>query len=89
MKDLQKVCAVTGKKLTSTANLHHMCMDPAKYEDLRNKDNFVFLSKQAHETVHWLWGKGNNDWRSRLKNLWKILSKMEKINEHYEMVTDV
>ena len=80
MKAKQKVCAVTGKPLGPTANLHHLCMDETQYENIEDESRFVFLSKTAHECVHWLWGKGNNDWRSRLKALWKILYRMEKIN---------
>ena len=80
MKAKQKVCAVTGKPLEPSANLHHLCMDETQYENLDDESHFVFLSKTAHECVHWLWGKGNNDWRGRLKALWKILYKMEKIN---------
>lgn len=73
-------CFVTGAKLTRTAALHHMSMDPDKYEDLSNEDNFVYLSLSSHRAVHWLWGNGNNDWRGRLKALWKILYRMERIN---------
>ena len=80
MKAKQKVCAVTGKSLGPTANLHHLCMDETQYENLDDESHFVFLSKTAHECVHWLWGKGNNDWRGRLKALWKILYRMERIN---------
>lgn len=80
MKEKQKVCAVTGKPLGPTANLHHLCLDENQYENLDDESHFVFLSKTAHECVHWLWGKGNNDWRGRLKALWKILYIMEKIN---------
>lgn len=80
MKATQQVCAVTGKPLGPTANLHHMDLDENNYENIEDESRFVFLSKTAHETVHWLWGKGNNDWRGRLKALWKILHRMEKIN---------
>ena len=80
MKATQQVCAVTGKPLGPTANLHHLCMDETQYENIDDETRFVFLSKTAHETVHWLWGKGNNDWRLRLKNLWRVLYRMEKIN---------
>ena len=80
MKATQKVCAVTGKPLGPTANLHHMDLDENNYENIEDESRFVFLSKTAHDTVHWLWGQGNNDWRGRLKALWKILHRMEKLN---------
>lgn len=80
MKQKQKVCAVTGKPLGPTANLHHLDMDEDNYENIDDESRFVFLSKTSHECVHWLWGKGNNDWRGRLKALWKIMHRMERIN---------
>jgi len=87
MKEKQRVCAVTGKPLGPTANLHHLCMDETQYENIEDETHFVFLSKTAHETVHWLWGKGNNDWRLRLKNLWRVLYRMEKINKCKNNIT--
>lgn len=80
IKQKQKVCAVTGKPLGNTANLHHMDLREENYENLEDESHFVFLSKTAHEVVHWLWGKSHNDWRGRLKALWKIMHKMERIN---------
>ena len=80
MKATQKVCAVTGKPLGPTANLHHMDLNENNYENIEDESRFVFLSKTAHDTVHWLWGQGNNDWRGRLKALWKILYRMENLN---------
>lgn len=84
MKAKQKVCAVTGKPLGPTANLHHLCMDETQYENIDDESHFVFLSNTAHEMCHWLWGKGNNDWRGRLKALWKILYRMEEINKGHD-----
>jgi len=81
MKEKQNgKCFITGARLTSTANLHHICMDPEKYEDLTDEDNFVFLSLTSHQTIHWLWGNGNNDWRERIKKITEILERMEKVN---------
>lgn len=80
MKGKQKVCAVTGKPLSPTANLHHLDLREENYEHIEDESHFVFLSKTAHEMVHWLWGTGHNDWRGRLKALWRILYRMELIN---------
>ena len=80
MKEKQKFCAVTGSKLGPTANLHHINLDETQYENIECEKNFIFLSKTAHEVVHWLWGKGTNDWRGRLKALWRILYRMEQVN---------
>lgn len=74
------ICFVTGTRLTRTANLHHICTDPEKYEDLTDEENFVFLSLTSHRTIHWLWGNGNNDWRGRIKKIVEILERMEKAN---------
>ena len=82
MKQKQKVCAVTGKQLGPTANLHHLDLNEEHYQDIDDESHFVFLSKTAHEMCHWLWGKGNNDWRGRLRAMWKILYRMERINRY-------
>jgi hypothetical protein len=36
MKLKQKVCGVTGKPLSKTANLHHLCLKPDEYENIDN-----------------------------------------------------
>lgn len=82
MKATQKVCAVTGKPLGPSANLHHMDLREENYQNLDDESHFVFLSKSAHDAIHWLWGKGTNNWRGYLRAMWKILYRMERINRY-------
>lgn len=82
MKAKQKVCAVTGKPLGPTAALHHLDLSEENYDRIDDESKFVYLSQQAHQTIHWLIGpKGNCDWKERLKNIEKILRKMDEINK--------
>lgn len=80
MKTQQKVCAVTGSPLGPTAALHHLDLREENYDKIDDESKFIYLSHTAHEMVHWLWGTGNNDWRGRLKAIWRILYRMECIN---------
>lgn len=85
MKAKQKVCAVTGNPLGPTAALHHLDLNPEHYDRIDNESNFVYLSNTAHRVIHWLVGpKGNNDWKTRLKNIEKILARMDEINKPKE-----
>lgn len=43
---------ITLKKLTKTANLHHMNMDISEYSNLENTEDFVMLNKMTHDTIH-------------------------------------
>lgn len=71
---------VTGKKLHAGWNLHHLCLDPSRYQELE-PGNFACLNRKSHETVHFLWGKSGTGWRVRVANLVSILERMEKLNE--------
>ena len=73
------VCAVSGTRLTKTANLHHKDLDIEHYTDISDDRNFVYLSNTAHEVVHWLFRSGLG-WRQVLKNLEAVLEDMERIN---------
>lgn len=43
---------ITGKKLTKSANLHHMVLDENKYEHVDNHDDFLLLNKLTHDVLH-------------------------------------
>lgn len=74
---------VTGAKLTRMAQLHHKDLNEEHYEDLSVRDNFVFLNRKTHDTVHFLFSKAHpKQWRKRILALIKILKQMEKINGH-------
>lgn len=80
-KDLQKkrkVDAVTGKPLLKGWQLHHCDMSTTNYKDLSNEDNFECLNINTHKVVHFLFRYKN--WRELLKNLERILEKMETLN---------
>lgn len=46
---------ITGTKLTKTSNLHHrrLDLDETDYEDISDKENFVFLLHDCHKVLHW------------------------------------
>lgn len=78
----QKLDPVTGAKLTRMANLHHLDLDEAKYEDLSNEDNFIFLNQATHKVVHYFFLKSKpTEWRKRIEEITKILERMEEINK--------
>ena len=80
MRKEQKTDPVTGQKLTRMANLHHKDMDDSHYEDLSNKDNFVFLNQMTHKCVHFLFSKVHpKQWRERIAALTTILEEMENL----------
>ena len=75
-----RVCAVTGAKLTKMWQLHHMDLNEEHYENLE-PENFVCLSWNMHKVVHAIFVKSKpREWRKRVLNLIKILKKMEKLN---------
>ena len=44
--------AITGYPLRKGYNLHHLCLDETKYEDITVEDNFIPLNKQIHDVLH-------------------------------------
>ena len=83
MKSKQRVCAVTGKPLGPTAALHHLDLREENYDNIDDESKFIYLSHTAHEMIHWLIGpKGNCDWKTRLKNIERILWEMDEINHN-------
>ncbi len=79
MGDTDKVDALTGKPLHRGWNLHHLCLLDSEYGNFES-DRFVCLNRKSHDCVHFLWGKDGRDWRRKLDNLAKILSRMEELN---------
>lgn len=45
---------ITNKKLLKGANLHHCDLNEKHYQDLSDPEKFVFLNRQTHDTLHWL-----------------------------------
>ena len=79
LKKERKYDAVTGKPLLKGWNLHHCDLNESHYSDISNEDNFECLNKNSHEFVHWLFRYKN--WREVLANTYKILNKMERLND--------
>ena len=71
---------ITHKVLTRSWNLHHMCMNPDKYNDISNCDMFIPLNKNTHEFLHWLYALWIVD-NSVLTRLANVLSKMRECND--------
>ncbi|MCQ2087789.1 MAG: hypothetical protein MJZ37_06990 [Bacilli bacterium] len=79
----QKTDPVTGNKLCRQANLHHLCLDENRYDDISNEDNFVFLGNFTHKVLHWLGGNTKWDskkWQKRLAELRKLCELMDELN---------
>lgn len=71
---------ITGSKLTKLANLHHMDLNENNYSKLDNKDNFILLNRQTHETLHILYKWFARDKRV-ISRLVELLEKMKKLND--------
>lgn len=57
-----------------------MLLDPTKYEDLSNDDNFVYVNHNTHSWIHELYTYYIKD-HEVLDRLKYILDKMEEINK--------
>lgn len=80
MKVKQKgIDPITNKKLLKGANLHHKDLDENHYEDLSNENNFVYLNKQTHDFVHWLYRYFVKD-EEILERIKLIMVEMKQLN---------
>ncbi len=70
---------VTLKKLPKRFNLHHMCLNPLEYQNLK-MDLFEALSPAVHDNLHWLYGYYRKD-KDVLKRIKKLLDRMVEIND--------
>lgn len=73
-------CYISHKKLYKTANLHHLDMSNEHYQDISKPENFVYLNKKMHDTVHILYPLYVDD-ESVLERLKEVLDKMKEINK--------
>lgn len=78
----QKTDPVTGAKLTTRSNLHHLDENPEHYTDISDPNHFVLLNYETHSVLHYLWGDGKRrfDWRKRLDALRELCEQMDEIN---------
>lgn len=72
-------CFVSGRPLTSKANLHHLDLDLTHYEQIGDITHFVYLSADIHDAVHTLF-KCPVGWRKALENLALLLQRMDAVN---------
>lgn len=61
LKEKRKLDEITLKPLYKGWNCHHMILDPKKYEDLTNEDNFATLNHNTHEFIHWAFNNYKKD----------------------------
>lgn len=82
LKEKRKIDEVTLRPLYKGWNLHHMILDPKKYEDLTNEDNFATLNSNTHDIIHFLFNYYKND-PTILDRIEYILEEMKVKNERY------
>ena len=71
---------ITRKKLTKTANLHHMLLDPTEYSNLSNEVNFVMLNKMSHDVLHFCYNYQSKD-SGFMERLSYWVNKMLELNK--------
>lgn len=71
---------ITGKKLYSGYNCHHLDLNEAHYKDLTDPSHFISLNKQTHQFIHWayLYYRQDKAFVDRFK---EILDRMVEIND--------
>lgn len=72
-------CFVSGRPLTSRANLHHLDLDPEHYEQLSDESHFVYLSSDIHDALHTLY-RCPVGWRKALDNMAAVMQRMDELN---------
>lgn len=84
IKEERKLDEVTLRPLHKAWNLHHMNLDPLKYEDISNEDTYCALNKTTHEIIHILYKYYRED-PLVLERLKYILEEMVQINENISL----
>ena len=79
MKEQNNRDPITLKKLSKTANCHHMDLCKDNY-DLLNPESFIVVNSQTHDFLHWALAYYQKDptFKERLFN---TLDKMVKLNK--------
>lgn len=72
-------CAVSGRKLTTRAAVHHLDLDPEHYDRLDEDANFVYVSAEIHDALHTLY-KCPLGWKAALANIADVFQRMDSIN---------
>nr|DAL61230.1 MAG TPA_asm: hypothetical protein [Caudoviricetes sp.] len=79
LKEQRQRDEITLRPLYKAWNLHHMNLDPNKYEDIRDESAFACLNKQTHQVVHFLYRYYCED-PEIINRLEALLSKMKTTN---------
>lgn len=81
LKKKQKVDPITGSRLTTSAQCHHLCLKLEEYEVI-GEDRQIMCNNLSHDIIHFFFGDENkrHDWRKRVENLVSILERMEALN---------
>lgn len=81
MKNKQRLDALTNQPLRSNFSLHHMLLDPSKYQDLSVEDNFLCLNRNSHQFLHFAYSVAKRIGKTRfLNNVYFALDYMLNIN---------
>lgn len=70
---------ITHKRLRNNYNLHHLNLNPTKYEDISNPSHFENLNSDMHSVVHKLYPFYKKD-PQVLDRLEELLDRMVEIN---------
>lgn len=70
-----KIDYITGKKLYTGFNVHHLDLRAENYKDLK-PEKFICLNKQTHDCIHFLYTYWKKD-KDILKRVEEILEEME------------
>lgn len=80
LKEQRQRDEITLRPLRKAWNLHHINLDPSKYEDLRDEESFACLNKQTHQVVHFLYRYYCED-PEIISRLEALLNKMKALNK--------
>lgn len=85
MLEQKNLCGLSKRKLTGRWALHHLDLNPDKYEDLSDVTKFMCLNKKQHDLIHDLY----NGWLhygnwSYIHRVLVLLGHMVAINQNLE-----
>lgn len=82
LKRKQKTDPVTGSRLTTTCNCHHLDLRDRNYE-LLGEDRQVMLNSQTHDVLHFIYGSSGRylNWRSRILALIGLCRRMDRFRD--------
>lgn len=78
----QKVSFISGKKLLSGANCHHLDLNVEHY-GVFDEEHQVMLNRKDHELIHAVYGdeRHKKDWKKIIERLTLLCTMMDKFNK--------